>query len=122
MSSDGSGRSDLVSYIGVTNADGQIVGVWWQRLATLIFGSYVMSLVVSIAEVLDAIGDAFGTLGQGIRAWYSDYLGAVVGVAISLFEGGFKTAESSLSGFGIAAGPLGLAVALIALYLWVTIE
>jgi hypothetical protein len=122
MSSDGSGRSDLVSYLAVENVDGQIIGVWWRRVATLAFGGYTLSFVVSVAEVLNAIGDAFGTLGQGIQSWYSDYLGAVVGVAISLFEGGYQAAESSLSAVGIAAGPLGLAIALLALYLWVTIE
>lgn len=114
--------STLRVWVSETNEDGRTTGVNWLRLAFLSLGGWLLSIAVGIAQVLEAIGVAAGRLTSALGAWYTDYLGAVVDLVTAPFETGFAGALAWLDALGVGIGPIGLAIVLIALYLWVTIE
>ena len=117
-----SDKSSLVDYLSVSNTDGQTVGVWWGRVASLIAGSWLLSIVIGISTIVDAATDAVVEISSAAGGWYSAYLGAIISVPSQAFEGAFEGAQSFLDPLGILGGPLGIAIALLSLYLWVTIE
>lgn len=110
----------LREWLSVTNDDGQTTNIRWGKLALLSLGSWLLSGVVGIAEVLGGLGEGLLMLSDGVGSFYGDLYGGYIGIVEAIFS--FGSAVTSLEAFGVGAGPIGIGIALIALYLWVTIE
>jgi len=110
----------LRGWLSVTNDDGQTTTIRWGKLALLSLGSWLLTAAVGLAEVLGGAGSALLMLTDGFGSFYGDLYHAYLGIVESIFS--FGAAVAWLEPFGIGAGPLGIAIALLALYLWVTIE
>jgi len=120
---------DLVGWLSVTKSvdedstlpeDELTTGIRWGKLAVLSFGSWIVAGAVSIADILGGFGSALLLLTDAFGSFYGDLYGAYLSVVESFFS--FGAAVAWLEPLGIGAGPLGIGIALLALYLWVTIE
>jgi len=94
----------------------------WGRLALLSLGGWLLAVATNVATLLAGLAKALFMLTGGLQSWYNAFLGTVVGVAEMILQAGFGGALAWLTSFGTLAGPLGIGIALLALYLWVTLE
>jgi len=125
MSSDQS-QSEWVdsatTWLSTTNDDGDVTGIDWLRLAQLFFGGWLLTMVTGFARVLGSIGTAAFEATSAYASALININVAGIGAVTDGIRAAFNAPLSLVGTLGPLVAPIGLGIALAALYVWVTLE